>query len=276
MGQVRDVRFGELEWNLQPYFVAIGFSRHELLVAQSRLQGLPGLLCHGELFAPEGIEFAGSAARFPGLSREDTALRDHKRSNAFAQILQETPDRLTGFLLRSDQGREIADLCVRDPNARVVFVLGDPVAGFLSHHLGAEAGDGEAPENGATPELFAAEYRRFVTFHQRAVGYFENRRATGTFDWPLSGENGSDAQDCPAALRAYLGLSVDAEAAPAEPAGEAQAAASPYQNLPLATELYAVKAAIDRAAGYALKVPVKPAKPGKKPPAPEKLEALWF
>jgi hypothetical protein len=276
MGQVRDVRFGELEWNLQPYFVAIGFSRHELLVAQSRLQGLPGLLCHGELFAPEGIEFAGCAARFAGLSREDTALRDHKRSNAFAQILQETPDRLTGFLLRSDQGREIADLCVRDPNARVVFVLGDPVAGFLSHHLGAEAGDGEAPENGATPELFAAEYRRFVTFHQRAVGYFENRRATGTFDWPLSGENGSDAQDCPAALRAYLGLSVDAEAAPAEPAGEAQAAASPYQNLPLATELYAVKAAIDRAAGYALKVPVKPAKPGKKPPAPEKLEALWF
>jgi hypothetical protein len=263
MGQVNDVRFGDLEWNLRPYFVAIGFSRHELFLAQRRLRGLPGLLCHGELFASEGIEFAGGEARFAGLSREDTALRDHKRSNAFAQILQETPDRLTGFLLRSDQGREIADICIRDPNARVVFVLGDPVVGFLSHHLDAEANGAESPEDGATPELFAAEYRRFVRFHQRAVDHFDDRHAIGTFDWLLTGEGGTATEDCPAALSAFLGLSVDAEAAPAEPAGEARPPANPYQNLPLAAELYAVKAAIDRAAGYALKAAAKP-------------QALWY
>jgi hypothetical protein len=270
MGYVKDVRFGDLEWNLQPYFVAIGFSRHELLVAQRLLRGFPGLLCHGELFGAKGIEFAGGAARFAGLSREDTALRDHQRSNALVQILQETSDRLPGFLLRSEDGGGIADLCLRDPNARLVFVLGDSVVGFLSHYLGTQS-----PEFGVTPELFAAEYGRFVRFHQRAVDSFDKRHANRTFDWPLNGDDGTVAKDCTLALRNFLGLSVETEAAPVDEAGDAQVPANSYQNLPLAAELYAIKAAIDRAAGYALVATASPWKPKGEPGASESLEEPW-
>ena len=113
-----------------PYFVVLGDSTAELRIVHAALAGRPELLCHGQVFHPARIEFAGEAASFAGYGAADLKLRDVSAPSFVTDLIAAEPDRLTGFLLRRGQGWHIPELAVDRPNVRVVLLRGDPLVAF--------------------------------------------------------------------------------------------------------------------------------------------------
>lgn len=171
MGRVRDAWYGDLEWNTLPYFVLIGDSRKALNSVRRRLNLRSGILCHGELFRADHIDFAGGVSQYAGYSADDVKIRDHKAQNFLVDILQETRGSMTGFSLfvgdvldgpASDvmhRQSSIGEVVAWDPNCTCVVVRTDPIDLFLR-----EFGDyglaGQSEKYVA--ELFGRFYQRYL------------------------------------------------------------------------------------------------------------------
>ena len=136
MGRVYNAWYGDLEWNSLPYFVVVSKSREVLTTAQSVLSERPDTVCHGELFRENSINFANGKERFAGYGRDDIKIRNHSPQNFLVDLIQATPDKLTGYLLRTAESdgiisQEIGEVSSWDRNATCIFLWTDPVDLFL-------------------------------------------------------------------------------------------------------------------------------------------------
>jgi len=131
IGRVKDDKLGDLVWNHTPYFIVAGFSSRELAAFQSYLNSLDGWVCHGQLLHPDHIGFLDDADRHAGFSRQDVALRDNNIQNFLFQLLQHEGERMTGFLVNTVTQIGTFHKLLRDPQARVIILDGDPVLAFL-------------------------------------------------------------------------------------------------------------------------------------------------
>jgi hypothetical protein len=138
IGRVRNAWYGDLEWNARPYFVIVGECSRTLRMAQEILNERPDMLCHGELFDATTIRFADNADRFAGYGSGDLKLRDQKPQNFLVDILNESPDKLTGYLWlhgpylesghpkRLNPRRNMAELHSWDHNANLLVIRRNP------------------------------------------------------------------------------------------------------------------------------------------------------
>lgn len=131
VGHVADAWYGDLEWNRDPYVAFLGASREELEWVSRNLPRGSRFARHGALFAEDEIAFMDDAARFAGYRRSDTALRDHKRTNFLADVIQSSPGKITTFALPWKSDGHIRDVVRYDKQAYVVVVRGNVMRALL-------------------------------------------------------------------------------------------------------------------------------------------------
>jgi hypothetical protein len=176
---------GPLERLQTPYFAVLGSSAAELRLVYKALSQRPELLCHGQLFHPQGIEFAGGCASFAGYRAEATRLRGVSPASFLADIVRAEKQRLSGFMLLWSQGGHIPELMFERANARVLVIRGDPLVAFSEEILGRELFLDEPYDPAALaatpPALLAHRYRQFLNEFRRYSHRLAKkaRRATG-------------------------------------------------------------------------------------------------
>jgi hypothetical protein len=136
IGQVPDPWAGELARLASPYFAVLGSSTAGLRLFYEALSRHAELVCHGQLFHPRRIEFAGGAASFAGYRADQVKLRNVSGLDFLADVVRAEKRALTGFLLRLGQGWHIAEVMLDRPNVRVVMVRGDLLVSFIEEALG--------------------------------------------------------------------------------------------------------------------------------------------
>lgn len=158
-----------------PYFAVIGTSSAELGVVHRALRGHPDLLCHGQLFHPKRIEFAGDRPAFAGYAAEDIDLRAVAAPQFLADVIRMERRRMSGFMVRWGQGWHIPELMLDRPTVRVVVLRGDPLVSFCENALGTEPLFGVPFDLGALeavpPEALANRFRRFLHDFQQHVDW---------------------------------------------------------------------------------------------------------
>lgn len=149
-----------------PWFAIVGTSTAELRVVRRAIAWHPGLMCHGQLFHPDALEFGDGERSLAGYRRDDLKLREASAPNFLADVVRAEQRRLTGLLLRQGQGWHMTELAFDRPNVRMIVVRGDPMAAFVEDVLGTEPlledpFDAEALR-AAAPGAAANRFRRFM------------------------------------------------------------------------------------------------------------------
>jgi len=203
MGRIRDAWYGDLVWNTLPYFVVVSDSREALTTAQSVLNERPDTLCHGELFRENAINFANNKQRFAGYGRDDIKLRDHSPQNFFVDLIQDTPDQLTGYLLCTtgadrDVSRKIAKVNSWDQNATIIFLRTDPVDLFsLDKNKSAKIGKNHE----FIAEALVGYYK---SYSESLLGAFENAACQSEADFYMINCQPGNGEDYRAELQKSL------------------------------------------------------------------------
>jgi hypothetical protein len=118
---------GRLE---EPYFAVMGLSTVELKIAYMMLSCSKKIICHGQIFHSKCIEFAHQGDEFAGYTRNAVKLRNTSAPNFVANLVRASPEKLTGFLVRSGQGWHIPEIVFDRPNPRALLLRGDPLISF--------------------------------------------------------------------------------------------------------------------------------------------------
>jgi hypothetical protein len=162
-----------------PYFVLIGTSTAELRLAHKALSWHSDLLCHGQLFHPALIEFAGNLPTFAGYGINDVALRQVSAPNFVADIVRAEKRRMSGFLLRWGQGWHIPELMVDRPNVRVAILRGEPLISFIENIQGGEPLLDQpfdiAALRAIPPNVMANRFRRFLNDYEQHTVYLDKQ-----------------------------------------------------------------------------------------------------
>jgi hypothetical protein len=166
-----------------PWFAVLGTSTLELRAVHRRLARQPGLLCHGQVFHPALIEFAGGSDGFAGYGAGDTRMRDVSAPCFVTDLVGAEPRRLTGMLLRWKQGHHIPELAVDRPNVRVLIVDGDPFLAFAEELLGPAPllADSFNPDalRSVPPCVVANRFRRFLSEYDRHAQWLAKQFGKG-------------------------------------------------------------------------------------------------
>ncbi|MDD5274016.1 MAG: beta-1,6-N-acetylglucosaminyltransferase [Methylovulum sp.] len=123
IGRQQDAWYGDLEWNKRPYFVIVCDQHTRLEPLRESLNALEGILCYGELFRGNRIDYALPGFEHPFYPNDKPALRDMKRPNFVADLVHSQPQQVIGFVLRLPCGHEMEKIVVFDPQATLIFIL---------------------------------------------------------------------------------------------------------------------------------------------------------
>jgi hypothetical protein len=146
-----------------------------------RLTGHPGLLVHGQLFHPTRLEFAGGRSHFVGYEEGGIPLRDHAPMAFLTDVIRAERERMSGFLLRWNQGGQIPETLMSRADVRIVILRGDPLIAFAEDVLGPtprleQVVDPEALDH-VPPDVAAHRFREFLKTYQLYVVWLA-RQAT--------------------------------------------------------------------------------------------------
>lgn len=89
---------------------------------QSWLNEKPDLLCHGNLFAKERVEFAGNATFFKGNISDNRLIRNYRAPAFLANTIWNHRDTNQAFLFDLGDNQKGHDAIFKDPNAQVVLI----------------------------------------------------------------------------------------------------------------------------------------------------------
>jgi hypothetical protein len=172
-------RYGDLDRMTMPFFVVIGTSTAELRVVYKALSQHPKVLCHGQLFHKRRIEFTNGVTSFAGYDEDALKLRAVSPGNFLADVVRAEKNRLTGFLLRAEQGWHMPTVMFELPNARVLIVRGDPLIAF-SEYLQKQEPMLEDPFDRTAfeaipPAVLAKRFRRFVRSFDEYAAWLKNQ-----------------------------------------------------------------------------------------------------
>jgi hypothetical protein len=150
----------------KPYFCVFGTSTAELRVIQRALSQQPNLLCHGQLFHPVRIEFAGGADSFAGHDADNIDILHVSAPNFLSDVIRSETKRTSGFLLRWGQGWHIYEIMFERPNVRVAVLRGDPILAFIETlkpvHPRLDAALDLSPLFELPPDALLHRFRQFV------------------------------------------------------------------------------------------------------------------
>lgn len=118
----REPNYGELSWNKKPYLVISGSSRYELMLIQEYLNQIPNVVCHGDLFGEQEIEFAPNIKNCAGYESNDILKRDRYQQDFLARVIQDTKAKLVAFLLPFGGDEFILNVALKDRNAAFVLL----------------------------------------------------------------------------------------------------------------------------------------------------------
>lgn len=127
IGHLEDQWYGDLKWNNKDYYVITGASITELKLIQKTINQLPEFVCHGALFDLDCIEFFNNESKYGNFNKNDIKLRDNSKVNFLSQIINSEADKTTCFLLPYEQSNDILDVCIWDPNAKIIHVESSPL-----------------------------------------------------------------------------------------------------------------------------------------------------
>jgi hypothetical protein len=183
-----------LAWLDQKYFGVLGTSTAELKLAHLLISCASGLICHGQIFHPNCIEFAYGAHNFAGYTTDKVTLRNDSAPNFVADLVLARPNRLTGFLLRSGQGWHVPEILFNRQTTRVLVLRGDPLIAFVESLRDTEPTSNERIDwntvDTMPPSVLVRKWQEFLpNFEARLkrLDYFinqgiENKRS-GNWDW---------------------------------------------------------------------------------------------
>jgi len=114
----------------ESFFAVMGLSTVELKIAFMVLSCSKKLVCHGQIFHPHCIEFAHLGRDYAGYTRDAVKLRNTSAPNFVANLVRASPDRMTGFLVRSGQGWHVPEIIFDRPAPRALLLRGDPLVAF--------------------------------------------------------------------------------------------------------------------------------------------------
>lgn len=118
IGMVEDEWWGDLEWNLIPYFIILAPPGIDVEPLREALNAQPGVMCFGELFAGNGIDYR--LPGHPGYPPGELALRDRHPGNFLCDLVHHHAGRYVGFVLRTDQSEQVQELTAWDRNAKLI------------------------------------------------------------------------------------------------------------------------------------------------------------
>ncbi|CAN5385780.1 hypothetical protein BH10PSE7_BH10PSE7_28960 [soil metagenome] len=149
----------------RPYAVLIGASKEELSFAVSLLERTGAFACHGSLFNPGYIEFAGGASEYAGYSAGDIMRRDKDQVGFFSAVMRRTDDKYAGFTIEWLSHPAFFERIARDRGARILVIHGNQLRSFLEYRgLGVD-GSEMSPGHIGDP-------RRFEEFSRAHDRYF--------------------------------------------------------------------------------------------------------
>jgi hypothetical protein len=166
-----------------PYFMVIGLSLVELKIAQRLLACSRQMICHGQIFHPDFLEFAEDAPEFAGYRRESVVLRENSPPNFLANLVRAQPETRSGFLLRVGQGGDVAEMVSNLPTPAMLVLRGDPLIAFAESLQGElPGGQGRIDWNlieAMPPALLARQWRKFLAKFQARLSELDRLVAIG-------------------------------------------------------------------------------------------------
>ena len=198
-----------------PWFAVLGTSPVELSIIRNALKPCPELLCHGQVFHPERIEFARGLDAFAGYGVDDVRMRDVSAPDFVTDLVRAETTRRTGILLRRGQGWHMAELAVDRPHVAVVIVEGDLLIAFCEALFGSAPFLDECvdPETvlAVPPDAALLTFRRLLTEHRDHAEWldrqFEKGARTKPPGWMLRVDPRDPSRDWLPGLAASLGVS---------------------------------------------------------------------
>ena len=174
---------GERSWGARrvskPCFAVLGTSTAELGFAHRVLSRAEGVRLHGQLFHPGEIEFAGAAASFASYGAADVEMRNMSGIDFLTDVVRAEPERMSGFLLRSEQGGPVAEAIAERPDIRLAQLGGDPLVAFSELMAGPHPALGAAFDAASLaavpPEAAANRFRVFLKAFQQQGQAAERR-----------------------------------------------------------------------------------------------------
>jgi Core-2/I-Branching enzyme len=160
-----------------PFFAIIGSSTAELRVVHKAISWHPDLVCHGQLFHPNFIEFADRLTSFAGYDTDSVSRRLVSAPNFLADVVRAQKGRVSGFLLRWGQGWHIPELMADRPNVRLAILRGEPLLSFVENIMGTEPHLDEPFDfdrlKAIPSEVMANRFRRFLNDYERYMGFLD-------------------------------------------------------------------------------------------------------
>ena len=164
------------------FFSILGTSTAELRVVHKAISWHPDLLCHGQLFHPNMIEFADGMSDFAGYNAHSLDVRLVSAPNFLSDVIRAEKRRKSGFLLRWGQGWHIPEVMADRPNVRIAIVRGEPLASFTENILGVEPLLDEPFEidrlDMIPNEVMAQRFRRFLGEYEHHTNFLNKLENT--------------------------------------------------------------------------------------------------
>jgi hypothetical protein len=180
-GRTPKQRYGDLERLAAPFFAVIGTSTAELRPIYKALSQHPNILCHGQLFHRKCIEFANGRSSFAGYDADAVKLRRVAPGNFLADVVRAGKHRMTGFLLRPEQGWHIPAVIFERPNVRVLIARGDPLIAFSEYLRKVEPMLDERFDETAfqaiPPSVLVNRFRCFLKEHRQFSNWLTKQAA---------------------------------------------------------------------------------------------------
>jgi len=123
LGHQSDLWWGDMECNKRPYIVILAPHEVDLTRIYRHFAAQAGVVCFGDLFHPEHIDYGAHAAELPLYRSKAPLLRDLKKPNFLFDIIQSHPDRRVAFSIRVPCHTEMPQLAVSDPLCSLFFVM---------------------------------------------------------------------------------------------------------------------------------------------------------
>jgi len=173
IGLVEDQWYGDLKWNDKNYFVLTGDSETELKLVRESLNKLPGIVCHGELFNPDEIQFTENAKTYDGFSASDTRLRDNSKVNFLCQVIRASNENIPIFVLPYGQADDLLEVCLWDDNAKIIHLKSSPLLVYREKSI--RVGDIQSKtEKRIIEDEFSSIYEQFNAINYNIENKIKN------------------------------------------------------------------------------------------------------
>jgi hypothetical protein len=123
IGRQSNLWWGDMECNKRPYIVILAPHEVDLTRIYRHFAAQAGVVCFGNLFHWEQIDYGTHATSHPLYPADAPFLRDLKKPNFLFDIIQAHPGQRVAFSIRVPCHTEMPQLALGDPHCSPFFVV---------------------------------------------------------------------------------------------------------------------------------------------------------